>query len=298
MSILSKYVDDVLTPEDDQIKFLKQKIRRIRNILTRNSSLPPREIHAGGSLEKGTMLRHHLDGDVICVYNHEQEIGKNWQKLMLAVHKDLQANFPHIDVEPAGNLAIHINTSFKNKDVNFDVVPCYYVNSPAMMKDHVSSKLYTAITTIWHSRFMLRYKDLPHFTDSVRLLKDWMHEHDIPLKGIHLELITADVYDNYVENPNAIDDIDKVLHLAFEDITATLDGYPVVPSHWKYCKRDDYKKQYESPVIIDPANPNDNLLLGQKDIKKMKWKVLKTIENLEQRNYNAIFNRKNLINYF
>jgi tRNA nucleotidyltransferase (CCA-adding enzyme) len=148
MSVLLKYVEGVLTPTETQTKFLKSKIRSIRKILTNNASLAPREVHTSGSLEKGTMLRHHLDGDVICIYNNEAEIGKNWRKLMLAVHKDLQANFPNIEVEEAGNLAIHVKTELEKQEANIDVVPCYYVNSPKVMNDHTHSKLYAGITTI------------------------------------------------------------------------------------------------------------------------------------------------------
>jgi tRNA nucleotidyltransferase (CCA-adding enzyme) len=113
MSVLLQYVEDVLTPTGAQTKFLKSKIKSIRKILANNSSLTPKEVHTGGSLEKGTMLRHHLDGDVICIYNNEADIGKNWRKLMLAVHKDLQTNFSNIEVEEAGNLAIHIKTELE-----------------------------------------------------------------------------------------------------------------------------------------------------------------------------------------
>ncbi|MDR2601492.1 MAG: nucleotidyltransferase [Spirochaetaceae bacterium] len=173
MSILAQYVEDVLTPTDNQIKFIKSKVRSIRKVLTQNSPFKPKEVHIGGSLEKGTMLKYKLDADLVYVYNRIEDIDNNWRKLAIIVFKVLKNNFPEIEVEEAGNLAIHIKTSLEDHELNFDIVPCYYVNSPIMMKNHTGSNLYAAITTIWHTRFLIRYKNLPYFTHVVRLLKDW-----------------------------------------------------------------------------------------------------------------------------
>jgi hypothetical protein len=192
-------------------------------------------------------------------------------------------------------------TELEEQEVNIDVVPCYYVNSPKIMNDHTQSKLYAGITTIWHSRFIARYKNLPYFTDVVRLLKDWKQEHDIPeFKGIHLELITADVYDSVIEDIENIQNIDEILFYCLEDIIDILDGYPIIPARWKYCSEANYKEQYAFPVIIDPANPHDNLLkkLTIEDRKRIRRKVKKTMENLNQNNYAAIFNAKYRTKFF
>jgi hypothetical protein len=253
----------------------------------------------GGSLEKGTMLKHKLDADLVYVYNRSEEIGNNWRKLTTTVYKVLKNSFPEIAVEEAGNLAIHIKTSLEDHLVNFDIVPCYYVNSPKMMKEHTGSNLYAAITTIWHARFLIRYKNLPYFTHVVRLLKDWKKEQDVPLKNIHLELITADVYDNILEDFDNIGELDDVLMSCFTNILDSLDGYPVIPSNWRYCNANNYKKQYDFPVLIDPANPGDNLLgkLTKEDIKKIRRKTKITMENLKEGYYVDIFNRKGLTDF-
>jgi len=308
MSKLDKYVDDILTPTAQDVKFLKARIKRIRKVLTDNSNPAPMEVTLGGSLVKGTMLKHKIDGDLICVYNREPDIGRNWSRLAGLVHDTLQTNFPEIDVEPAGKLAIHFKTQYedqngKTKSVNIDLVPCYYVNSPAVMKDHTGSNLYEAITTIWHARYLQCYRDKPFYTAAVRLLKDWKNEHDVPLKGIHLELITADIYDCQIENLDTIREVDDVLKLCFQNILYTMNGEPVLPGNWKYCKYEGYKERYDVPVIVDPANPASNLLgeLTPEAVKKIRRKVNKTMENLNLRNYNAIFNNKNQItteNYF
>jgi tRNA nucleotidyltransferase (CCA-adding enzyme) len=264
--------------------------------------LSPKEVRTGGSLEKRTMLAYKLDADVICIYNRSKEVEGNWYKLMRIVYKDLRQNFPNMEVEEAGKLAIHIKTDLEGRTINFDVVPCYYVNSPQKMEEHTNSKLYTAITTIWHSRFILRYKNLPFYIPIVRLLKDWRNEQDVPLKSIHLELITTDVYDWCLDNIGRLrdGDIPYILDQCFEDITDTLDGYPIVPSNWKYCNPDAFEEQYTYPVLIDPANPADNLLssLTQKDVAKIRKKVKITRRNLQNECYVDIFNRKGLTHFF
>jgi translation elongation factor EF-G len=298
MSILEKYIDDVLIPTDHQIKFIKSRVKSIRKVLMSNSSLKPKEVHLGGSFEKGTMLKYKFDIDIICIYNKCDEIGKNWQKLVDTVYKPLKNNFPDVEVEEAGNLAIHIKTLLENQTVNFDIVPCYYVSSPKMMHEHIDSKLYSGITSIWHSRYLARYKDLQYFTDVVRLLKDWKKEHDIPLKSIHLELIAADTYDNVIENIDNYE-IDDVLMDCFENILNTLEGYTVIPFNWKYCNEEKYEERYNSPTLIDPANLDDNLLmdLTVNKIKNIWWKVNITMENLKNENYEEIFNWKGLTEF-
>jgi len=83
----------------------------------------------------------------------------------------------------------------------------------------------------------------------------------------------------------------------------TLDGYTVIPSHWKYCNKKNYNEHYDFPVIIDPANPSANLLKNlNPDIKetrkKIKNKVKITMENLSQGYYADVFNRKGLTEFF
>jgi hypothetical protein len=298
MSILIKYVDSVLIPTDNQITFISSKAKKIHKVLMNNSLLAPKEIHLGGSLKRDTMLRYKLDADIIYIYNRSEDFDNNWKKLINTVYKPLETNFPNMKIEEAGNLAIHIITSFEDQQVKFDIVPCYYVNSPKMMEKHTKSKLYKGITTIWHSRYLTRYKNLPFFTYAVRLLKDWKQEQDIPLKNIHLELIVADIY-NYFDEMEQPIKIENVLLSCFEDILDTIDGYPIIPFNWRYCNENNYEERYSSPVLIDPANPYDNLLkeITIDEINIIFKKTKMTIENLQKGYYKNIFNRKELINY-
>jgi len=300
MPILINYVNSILVPTDHQEKFIKSTVKSIKRVLTHNSPIAPKEIHSGGSFSKGTMLRHNLDIDLVFIYNKSEEIEGNWQKLSNILYKVLKENFLEIEIKEAGNLAIHLKKSLDNQLVNFDIVPCYYVNSPKMMEEHITSKLYTGITTIWHTRFLIRYKNLPYFTSVVRLLKDWKEEHNIPLKSIHLELLTADVYENILKDKNEPGEIEEILMCCYENIIDTLDGYPVLPTNWRYCNVNNFEERYNEPVLIDPANIYDNLLKekSKAEIKIIRKKTNITIENLRENNFNDIFNWKRKINYF
>jgi hypothetical protein len=85
-----------------------------------------------------------------------------------------------------------------------------------------------------------------------------------------------------------------------QNIVDTIDGYPVIPQNWKYVDSDGYKEQYDFPYIVDPANPQDNLLkaVSVDDAKKIRRKANITMENLYQQNYALIFNRKGRTNFF
>jgi hypothetical protein len=141
---------------------------------------------------------------------------------------------------------------------------------------------------------------LRYFTHVVRLLKDWKREQDVPLKSLHLALIAADVYDNVVEDIDNIGELENVLLLCLENVIDTLDGYPVIPSCWRYCNESNYEDQYDSPKLYDPANPIDNLLahFEATDIKKIRRKTEITMENLKEGYYADIFNRKGLTKFF
>ena len=301
MYILTAYVDEVLTPSKRQIKFMKAKVRSIIEVLANCSSIKPKEVHLGGSMAKGTMLSHKLDADIIFLYNKIEEFGKDWNKLVTSVYKPLKDNFPEIAVEEAGNLAIHLKDTLDEKEVNFDVVPGYFVNSPKTMEDHVGSNLYTANTTVWHSRYLQKYKDYTYFRHIIRLLKDWKNEQDVPfLKSLHFELTAADVYDNILPEIDYPVELDEVLMYCFKNIIDTLDGYPVIPFEWKYCNEEDFEERYENPVLIDPANPRDNLLskITKIDINKIRKKTMITMENLQEGYYADIFNRKGFTDFF
>lgn len=115
-------------------------------------------------------------------------------------------------------------------------------------------------------------------------------------------MITADTYDcNYEDFKNINDnDIPFILDRCFENILDTLNGYPVIPYRWKYCNDEYFSDHYNFPVLIDPANPADNLfgVIGKTDIRKIRGKINITRENLNKGYYADIFNRKEQTTFF
>ena len=293
MSFLVQYVEEALTPISHQKEFMKSKIKSIKNALTFCSKIKPKEIHLGGSFAKGTMLKSHLDADLVFAYNDIDEVGKNWNKLTVMVEKTLRDNFHKIDIEPAGNLAIHLKTRLDNQLVNFDVVPCYYVKQPKNMAKYAADdKLYQGMTTIFHTRYVERYKNISYFSHTVRLLKAWKKEHNIPLKSIHLELLAVDVYENILDDIANPGSLDIILYECFDNILQTMEGRTVYPANWKGFENNNYEEYYDEPVLIDPGNPDSNMFNGfltKAKINTIKLKTEITMYNLKNKNYAEIF---------
>jgi len=292
MSILVNYVNDVLAPTPDQHRFIKRMKRSIIKALKNNSPITPKEVYIGGSFSRGSMLRQFIDADIIFVYNNSKDAEKNWRNLATVIYNVLEDNFPDRKIIEAEKVSVNLVTEYEGTQVNFDIVPCYYVNSPKVMTAHLNSQFYQGITTIFHTRYISRYKNYPYFTYVVRLLKDWKYSHNIKLKSFLLELIVIDVYENFYDDIDEITDIVDVLDNCFDDILQTLNGVPVIPSNWRYCNPDNYDVKYETPHVFCPGNPVDNLLnyLTKKEINNIKRKVFITRNNLQEGNYSDIFN--------
>jgi hypothetical protein len=79
-----------------------------------------------------------------------------------------------------------------------------------------------------------------------------------------------------------------------------IDGVPIFPVNWKYFDKNSINDHYDFPVLIDPANPKENLLkdLSNEDAKKIKSKATKAIANIKIENYGKIFDPKNKTNFF
>jgi hypothetical protein len=79
-----------------------------------------------------------------------------------------------------------------------------------------------------------------------------------------------------------------------------IDGTPVFPVNWDYFDPDTLDNHYDYPLLIDPANPSQNLLseLTQQEIQLIKKNASRAISMLENEDYGAIFDPKNKTNFF
>jgi hypothetical protein len=297
MNILSQYIQNVLKPKHEQVCFIPSKTNHIANIIKNNSTLSLNRIIRGGSYEKGTMLQYKPDVDIVLVFNKTPGKTRKWKSLMRQVYIDLKNAFPKVTIEEGDNIAIHIKFDNNGSSFNFDIVPSYSVNSPLQMATVRNSKVYQGITTIWHLEYILKRKNIPLFLDTVMLLKDWNNEHGKLLKGFHMELIAASAYEYRLENNYTLE---SYLSACFREIQGMIDGAPVFPVDWEYFDPDTLDDHYDYPLLIDPADPSQNLLSGltRYESQIIKKNVSRAISLLENEDYGAIFDPKNKTNFF
>jgi hypothetical protein len=294
---LQQYVDDILKPPQKQISDIPSKINKISNVIKNNTALSLKEIIPGGSYKKGTLLKYKPDVDLVLVFNKEPGINRNWKELMKKVYDKLKQAFPNNDIELGDQIAIHLKFNDPNGTVNFDIVPSYYVNSPLQMAAVKNNKIYQGITSIWHIEYWKQKKSIPLIVETVMLLKDWKNEHEIKLKSFHMELIAASAYEYRLENNYTLD---TFLVSCFQDIQGMIDGVPIFPVNWKYFDENSIYDHYDFPLLIDPANPKENLLkdLSDEDARTIKSNATKAITNIKNENYGKVFDPKNKTNFF
>jgi len=297
MNILHQYIDKILKPTNDLMNFVPSKINKIANVLKNNSTLSLNEVISGGSYKKGTMLRYKPDIDIVLVFNKQEGIKRNWVSLMNQVNNNLKTAFPKSKITKGDNIAIHLEFINNNKPINFDVVASYYVNSPVQMSSVKNSKIYQGITSLWHLRYFDKWKNIEYFKEVVMLLKDWKNKHKINLKSFHMELIAASAYEYRLENNYTLE---TFLISCFQNIQGMIDGTPIFPVNWEYFDKSSLNTHYDFPLLIDPANPNENLLknLSAENAKNIKNKATKAIAHIKKGFFGKVFDPKNQTKIF
>jgi tRNA nucleotidyltransferase (CCA-adding enzyme) len=301
MNALSSYVRDVLEPTWQQTSSVPSRINRIAHVLQHNSSLSLDRVIPGGSYEKGTMLRHRPDVDMVLVFNKEPGVKRNWQSLMNRVCDALSDAYPNAEIKQGENIAIH--TKFEQDDeCNFDIVPSFSVNSPMQMAGVKTSKIYQGISSLWHLEYIKPRKNLRYFTEAVRLLKDWKNEHNIPLKSFHMELIAAFTHHWLIENRYGYNSLslEAFIRVCFLEIQGMTIGNPIYPVDWKYFDATELERRDDYPLLIDPANPTNNLLenLTPDDFSRIRQYASRAITLLDREEYGQIFDPQNQTQHF
>lgn len=245
------------------------------------------------------MLRHKVEADVVLVFNMEAGKSRDWNRLMRQVRDDLANALPAADIRLGENIAVHVTIRNPSREpVEIDVVPSFSVNSPLQAAQVRMHMLYQGITTVWHVEYVKmaagRYS---RYREAVMLLKHWKSEHGVPLESFHLELIAASALANREpESPDLI----VVLDACFREIQSFCDGLPVFPVDWDWYDdeaiHDSFPTQW---VIVDPANPRDNLAvsLDQSKIDVIRSKATRAISKLRTGELAEILDPDGLVDF-
>jgi hypothetical protein len=297
MNILIEYVNEILKPTITDIQKLKKILRSVATAIQHNSSLSLQEIRNGGSFEKGTMLKHNPEADIVLIFNRHNKRNKSWENIMNTVKRTVTNAFPEANIEHSGKISLKLSLpNGPDKNVDIDIVPSLPANSPIQMSNLKNSKVYQGTTTIWHVEYVKKVKNLfPSYCETVMLIKDWRDEFHIPLKSFYLELLAASaLYEREIENQN----LQSFFKACLREIQGFTDGTPVLPVEWEYFGEDemDLNGKY---IIIDPANPKDNLAssLKNEDIDYIRSSVSQTLSLLNDDRLQEIFDPENKLNF-
>ena len=69
MEKLIEYINEYLLPKKEQNDILQSNLNSITNVIKNSSKLSLKEVRQGGSFEKGTMLKHKPEADIVMVFN-------------------------------------------------------------------------------------------------------------------------------------------------------------------------------------------------------------------------------------
>lgn len=255
-----------------QRQFFKGRIRAFQNLFHHNTNLRLKECLPGGSFEKGTMLRYNFELDIVMVL---EKPDVSFEQVQAEVCRFVKINMPELRVKERGKVSIPLSGKVGDQVYHMDIVPTYLINSPlqaAQVKNYVS---YQGATSIWHIKYVRKQKaKCVDYVNLVLYIKNWVKANKLALKSFHVELIVAfaveyrDILATYPLRDNLIE--------CFKVIMSMVDGSQVFPVDWKYFNKDKdlayFKK--DSVVLIDPANPKDNLAKG---ISKVDWKIIRSM---------------------
>ncbi len=279
MNKLRKYIENELMPTKPQIDFCNGKIRTFQNLFANGTSLRFKQCRPSGSFKKGTMLRNRFELDIVMVLERQ---GFNFNEVKAEVQRLVKDNMPNMRIKQIGNVSIQLLSSFQNKLFSMDVVPTFLVNSPLQASEVKDAAAYQGATSIWHMKYIREQKKFPGYVELVLLIKDWVQKNKVPLKSFFVELIVASAIEYRDISINK--SLQHNLRECMKEIMAMTDGSPIYPVNWKYFDETHYDIQSSKAkaVIIDPANPRDNLgkKLSLEDLKQIRSLASKKIHSL------------------
>jgi tRNA nucleotidyltransferase (CCA-adding enzyme) len=270
-------------------------IKSIANVVKNNSSLSVKETRVGGSYKKGTMLHDSSDVDLVVVLGRKY---KSWHKTVHHLYKDLTNAFPNAVVKECENIAIHITFNHKGATIDFDIVASYSVNSPLQMAEVKDSKIHQGMASVFHFEYLKLRKDIRYFSECVILLKEWKEKYNIPLESFHLELIAAHAHAYRIKNKDDYS-LGAFFCACCSDIQSMIDGAAIFPVDWKYSDT-NIENHYDIPVLIDPANPSENLLCNLTADKclRIKKEATRAMSHIVNKNYGSVFDPENKTKHF
>jgi hypothetical protein len=107
-----------------------------------------------------------------------------------------------------------------------------------------------------------------------------------------MELITASALRWRMEGYYSLEEF---IRACFQEIQGMTDGSPVYPVEWDYFDDEELEGRNDYPLLIDPANPANNLLecLTADDFSRIRRYASRAITLLDREDYGLVFDPRN-----
>ncbi len=259
-----------LRPLRNDERQLQSKVDKIINVLEQNSRFSVAEVLPAGSLIKNTILKGHLEADIVFLINRSKK-RLSFEDVLDELYWTLKEEFRGAFVKKQ-QIAVSLYTEEAHDLPKFDVLVGYGITSPKQMAEVKNTKFYRASTSKFHVEYVkAQNRQNQHFSDVVRLLKHWKQENKIPLSGFQLELLAADgVHRSQKRN------LTSCLQSTYRTIQGFCDGKIILPVNWKHFTKKDVSCSASKAglLLVDPGDPSNNVA---RDIEKTEVRYIQRL---------------------
>lgn len=278
-----------LRPTDKEIHVLQSAKDSISNILLNNQShVRVSRIVPAGSFAKGTALRENWELDMVYLSPDVNSLN------LIPIHRyiaDLfKKNFAEVRVKPRSH-SLELRVNRRTYPVRCDVLIGRATNSPLQTAQARDKELFRGTMAIWHKEYVKHCARLFHdFKDVVRLTKQWVKLHNIPLKSYVVELICAAALET-ARDPFGLA---YYMEVVFRSMQRLTDGWQALPVRWdSYFGSDAITAKPSScgVMVVDPADPSVNALsdFPEEGVSEVRREACRAVTLLRDTRYSQLF---------
>ncbi|XP_032240839.1 2'-5'-oligoadenylate synthase 1A isoform X2 [Nematostella vectensis] len=283
---LNKYITENLRASDTLKDHASEALDAIFKKIQEDDKLQIRELVKAGSLAKGTALKDSSDLDCVMIMNGIETVADLKKKLpdiQEQVSACLRNPPPAWKIEDLWNSRFAVQFKFKMKhwlhgEVEVDLLPTFQADVESYEgrrklysqmhreKGKDILKYYSAAACKLQRDFI---KELPsNVKDLILLVKKWRKNYQLGLSSYFMELVVVHEWQK-AKKPERFD-----TKKGFKAIMEALYNYEELYAMWdKYYEKKDVPREIiqTRPLVLDPANPTNNLCEG---IAQEKWDEL------------------------
>lgn len=273
---LEQFLDRIVRPDTEFLRNCSEVIDKIVRMIHKYEEYSVDHVIKGGSLGKGTAIRHHSDVDLLVVLNKYQQIEDLVEDMSDVLNDFEQYLSANQEVNTRNFCSTPFTVQFEvycepyKRWISVDLLPIVdiFKAMPFSGQRERFAKIYSTMKEKSHlrkyyakcfARFQVEFvKEVPsRVKDLIRLMKYWKYSEDVRILSSYcIELLVIYVWENN-DRPNnftmktLMKDVVQLL-ADFKSVAISFDKYY---DHYEYY--DALTRQ--SPYVLDPANPFHNV---------------------------------------